>query len=328
MRPRLSQLHQSGATAGQVPVWDDTAGLWAPGTPSGGGYTDEQVRDVIGAALVAGTGITVTVNDAGDTITIAVDTAAEIERVVDAVAAALVAGTNTTIVYDDALGTITISSSGGSSSSSLAVQDEGVTVASGVTQIDFQGAGVTAAAGTGEVVVTIPGGSAGLTQSYLGTNAVGATWENTSNRMVYLKKITIPSGGRLLTNVEAHLRNNTSGSNVNGAGFGLYADNAGAPREFLGVGGFPVLDSQILQTAAGVNGLGRWLGGAFGRWLDAGDYWVALYAVDSTGLDVAVTTTGGTDRTYTAGGGWQTDAGYTAVTTTVKNYSIRASILG
>lgn len=34
-------------------------------------YTDEQVRDVIGAALVAGTNVTITVNDAGDTITIA-----------------------------------------------------------------------------------------------------------------------------------------------------------------------------------------------------------------------------------------------------------------
>lgn len=37
---------------------------------SGGGYTDEQVRDVIGAALVAGANIGITVNDAGDTITI------------------------------------------------------------------------------------------------------------------------------------------------------------------------------------------------------------------------------------------------------------------
>ena len=34
-------------------------------------YTDEQVRDVIGAALVAGSNVTITVNDAGDTITIA-----------------------------------------------------------------------------------------------------------------------------------------------------------------------------------------------------------------------------------------------------------------
>ena len=41
----------------------------------------------------------------------------------------------------------------------LTVQDENSNVATGVTQIDFQGAGVTATAGTGEVIVTIPGGS-------------------------------------------------------------------------------------------------------------------------------------------------------------------------
>jgi carbohydrate-binding DOMON domain-containing protein len=32
---------------------------------------DEQIRDVMGTALVAGTNVTITVNDAGDTITIA-----------------------------------------------------------------------------------------------------------------------------------------------------------------------------------------------------------------------------------------------------------------
>ncbi|MDR7101532.1 hypothetical protein [Croceicoccus sp. BE223] len=33
-------------------------------------YTDEQVRDVIGTALIEGSGIEITVNDGGDTITI------------------------------------------------------------------------------------------------------------------------------------------------------------------------------------------------------------------------------------------------------------------
>lgn len=37
-----------------------------------GGLTDEDVRDIIGTALTAGTGIAVTVNDPGDTITVAV----------------------------------------------------------------------------------------------------------------------------------------------------------------------------------------------------------------------------------------------------------------
>jgi hypothetical protein len=43
------------------------------------------------------------------------------------------------------------------SSPALTVEDENGNVSTAVTQIDFQGAGVTATAGTGEVVVTIPG---------------------------------------------------------------------------------------------------------------------------------------------------------------------------
>ena len=37
---------------------------------SAGSYTDEQVRDVIGTALVAGANVTITPNDGADTITI------------------------------------------------------------------------------------------------------------------------------------------------------------------------------------------------------------------------------------------------------------------
>lgn len=46
----------------------------------------------------------------------------------------------------------------GGGSGTLTVQDENSNVATSVTQIDLQGAGVTASSGTGEVVVTIPGG--------------------------------------------------------------------------------------------------------------------------------------------------------------------------
>lgn len=42
---------------------------WAVDT-TGGSYTDEQARDAVGAALANGDGITVTVNDGADTITI------------------------------------------------------------------------------------------------------------------------------------------------------------------------------------------------------------------------------------------------------------------
>jgi hypothetical protein len=80
MKPRISQLAQSGASDGDVVTWDNTDGEWVPAAPTGGG----------------GSGIT--------------------------------------------------------------VQDENGTVATGVTQLDFQGAAVTAASGSGEVVVTVTSG--------------------------------------------------------------------------------------------------------------------------------------------------------------------------
>jgi hypothetical protein len=57
----------SGTPDGTKFLRDD--GTWATG--SGSSYTDEQVRDVIGTALVAGSNMTITVNDPGDTITLA-----------------------------------------------------------------------------------------------------------------------------------------------------------------------------------------------------------------------------------------------------------------
>lgn len=36
MRQRLAQLHQSGASNGEVPVWDNALGQWVPGAGSGG----------------------------------------------------------------------------------------------------------------------------------------------------------------------------------------------------------------------------------------------------------------------------------------------------
>lgn len=65
----------SGGTAGQALILQSD-GSYAPGTVASGGsgaYTDEQAQDAVGAALVNGThtGITVTYNDAGNTISLA-----------------------------------------------------------------------------------------------------------------------------------------------------------------------------------------------------------------------------------------------------------------
>jgi hypothetical protein len=83
-----------------------------------GAYTDEQTRDAMAAALVAGNNIDITVNDAGDTITIDVETltAADItdfatavdERARDALGTALTAGTGITVTPNDGADTITV----------------------------------------------------------------------------------------------------------------------------------------------------------------------------------------------------------------------------
>jgi hypothetical protein len=87
--------------------WDEM------GRAVSGSSDAEYIRDVIGAALVAGSGATVTVNDAGDTITIALDNTVEDERIRDVIGTALVAGSGVTITVNDAGDTITIAASGG-----------------------------------------------------------------------------------------------------------------------------------------------------------------------------------------------------------------------
>lgn len=75
----------------------------------------ELARDVIGTALVAGTGVTISVNDATDKITIAstatgTGTSYTDEQVRDVMGVALVAGANVSITVNDANDTITIAS--------------------------------------------------------------------------------------------------------------------------------------------------------------------------------------------------------------------------
>lgn len=69
----------------------------------------------------------------------------------------------------------------------LTVQDENSNVATAVTQLDFQGAGVTVTPGTGEVVITIPGGSSS------GSTALGAGVSRRSTSM------TAATGARTVT---------------------------------------------------------------------------------------------------------------------------------
>jgi hypothetical protein len=73
-----------------------------------GAATAEIIRDVMGIATQAGTGIIKTVNDPGDTITIAIDPAVIDERARDAVGAALIGGVGITVTPSDGADTITL----------------------------------------------------------------------------------------------------------------------------------------------------------------------------------------------------------------------------
>lgn len=75
-------------------------------------YTDEQARDAVGTALVAGTNVDINVNDAANTITISASgIGLDAEGVRDTIASALREGPNIDITINDAGDTITIGTS-------------------------------------------------------------------------------------------------------------------------------------------------------------------------------------------------------------------------
>jgi hypothetical protein len=81
----------------------------------------ERIRDVIGTALVAGAGVTITLNDPGDTITIAATGTFTSEDAQDAVGTILVDSGTIDFTYDDATPSITgIVKAGSIGSSELA----------------------------------------------------------------------------------------------------------------------------------------------------------------------------------------------------------------
>lgn len=82
---------------------------------------------------------------------------------------------------------------GGGGGSALTVQDENVDVATAVSQIDFQGTGVTASAGTGEVVVTIPGETLPASIIDARGDVIAGTADNTATR------VAVGADGTVLT---------------------------------------------------------------------------------------------------------------------------------
>lgn len=172
------------------------------------------------------------------------------------------------------------------------------------------------------------GGGGGLTQAYAGYNTIGGSWETMTSARVVAKKITL-ANDCLLTDIEAYLDANANDSAF-GFSIGLFDDNSGTPDHLLLRAGTPYTVDTLFDNAAGGGGInrGRWYGLPIGRWLTAGDYWIAVSATNQQGttLRIAYDATGG-DRYYSPGFNGFADWGFYTPTTTSNQYSIRANTI-
>ena len=128
---------------------------------------DERIRDVLGGALVGGSGIDAVVNDAGDTITINNTSLADNEAIQDMLSTFLVAGNNCVLTYDDTGGHLTIDANSNSETirdtiGATLVQGTGITI----TVDDTANTITIAATGTTDVEVV---------RDTIGTALVGGT---------------------------------------------------------------------------------------------------------------------------------------------------------
>lgn len=158
----------------------------------------ETIRDTIGSALAAGSGVTITPNDPGDTITIASSVAQYTDEMArDALGTALVAGTGITITPNDGADTITIAATGGGGATAADVAN---TPAGTITATDVQAAlneldseklaKVSNLSGLTDKIAAAKNlqGVYNLAQSAVAQSITGTTAETT------LATITIPAG--------------------------------------------------------------------------------------------------------------------------------------
>ena len=146
--------------------------------------------------LVAGTGMTLTTNASGDSITFA--SSGSTQNLFETIAVSgqsnvvadsatdtltLVAGTGMTITTDASTDTITFASSGGGGS--LTIQDEGSSLSTAGTTLNFVGAGVTAS-GTGSTkTITISGASSSSVYQYTDAGMTEYEYTATSNQTTF-----------------------------------------------------------------------------------------------------------------------------------------------
>lgn len=154
------------------------------GAVAGGGLAAEEIRDLMGQVLVAGSGVTLAVNDAADTITVTStatgSTGLTAEEVRDLMGQVLVAGSGVTLAVNDTADTITVSST---ATGGLTAED----VRDTVGQLLSAGSGINLAVNDSEdsiVISTTGGGGTG------NLSGVGVTEVRTVNSQAEYDAIT------------------------------------------------------------------------------------------------------------------------------------------
>jgi hypothetical protein len=166
----------------------------------------------------------------------------------------------------------------------------------------------------------VGGGGGGVTQSYIGYNAVGASWETASVNEWAIAKQIVLSDPALITDVQVYTQIG-SANTISAASAALYSDSAGAPGRPLRTmperGGAIVSMPATTPIWLGTNGLG---------YVPAGTYWIVIRIVDAGGGALAQVAYDGSGSDQTqdfASAAWPIWGGSAGT----RKYSIRASVI-
>lgn len=169
---------------------------------------------------------------------------------------------------------------------------------------------------SGGTETLLDSGGGGVTQAYIGKNAVGASTETVgSNSKAYAKSVTL-ANACVITSIGAHL-SSTAGT-IGPMSVGLYTDNSGVPQTVIGWG--PWASGMDIRAAS------RWVDLPLGVWVASGTYWIAVRLADTGGtvLPIIDYDTGGGDFTMVPGTNW---IDWVGSTNSTRDYSIRANTI-
>lgn len=165
-----------------------------------------------------------------------------------------------------------------------------------------------------------------LTSTYkLGTTSAGASFA--TGRGLYVKKITVPQAGTILS-VAAFVKGN--GTNYEGMFGAVYTDSGGAPINILALSGPMVTATASAALAhAIINTTVREFTMPVCVPVAAADYWIgiAFQNNDGSSLSLAYNSASGSDKTQLAGGDSIKDSSVAAFSNTTNDYCIYANVL-